>query len=312
MVFGTRCRAPSSAAPRSRTLPSGPGRAAPLLSIASSWREVRGSGAPTVRSRAPAAAARLPRGRARTARRAALLSAAASRRRRRRPRPRRRGLGGAAVHHDPRRRAGRRRCPAAAHRVPRTLGASHRARGRARRDADAHSRRRTAALTARDARRRAATVERVVAHAEAMPAVQRDRASGQLVSPPRISAAVDPERGVYHAFAIYELRTAAGGGVEGPWHVFVSDVFNMRQLLPQQDSWLPNVASLLLSVLRRKSAGQSSSPSRPSRTTPAHIVLRGDWLHQRVLRLRRRRPRGELPLGRASPRVDKTHVLRHA
>ena len=112
-------------------------------------------------------------------------------------------------------------------------------------------------LTARDARRRAATVERVVAHAEAMPAVQRDRASGQLVSPPRISAAVDPERGVYHAFAIYELRTAAGGGVEGPWHVFVSDVFNMRQLLPQQDSWLPNVASLLLSVLRRKSgAGQ--------------------------------------------------------
>ena len=150
-----------------------------------------------------------------------------------------------------------------------------------------------------------------MAHAEAMPAVQRDRASGQLVSPPRISAAVDPERGVYHAFAIYEMRTAAGGGVEGPWHVFVSDVFNMRQLLPQQDSWLPNVASLLLSVLRRKSGAGQELVALKALEDDLSSPRTSRWAHQRVPRLRRRRPRGELPIG-GSLRVDKTHVLRHA
>ena len=259
MVFGyALSRAELRRAALSRTLPSGPGRAAPLLSIASSWREVRGSGAPTV-SLAGAGGRRAPPARACAncaARGFAVCGCLL-------------GGGGGGL--------GRDGAGSAALQFITTLDGAQGADAvlQLRTAYPAHSAQVTALeaalaamptptaaaeqrlLTARDARRRAATVERVVAHAEAMPAVQRDRASGQLVSPPRISAAVDPERGVYHAFAIYELRTAAGGGVEGPWHVFVSDVFNMRQLLPQQDSWLPNVASLLLSVLRRKSgAGQ--------------------------------------------------------
>ena len=147
MVFGyALSRAELRRAALSRTLPSGPGRAAPLLSIASSWREVRGSGAPTVSLAGAGGAPRASRAGVRELRGARLCRLRLPpRRRRRRPRPRRRGLGGAAVHHDPRRRAGRRRYPAAAHRVSRKLGSSHRARGRARRDADAHRRRRTAA-----------------------------------------------------------------------------------------------------------------------------------------------------------------------
>jgi len=122
---------------------------------------------------------------------------------------------------------------------------------------------------ARDAYRRAQSVERMVRMAERrrLPTdVRRDAATGQLVQPPRLAAALDAARGVFHAFAIYELRSPAadegsgdggeGGasqaGADGPWHVYVADVLNMRQLLPRQDCWHPNVASLLISVLRGK------------------------------------------------------------
>ena len=84
---------------------------------------------------------------------------------------------------------------------------------------------------------------------------------------------------MYHAFAIYELRTAAGGGVEGPWHVFVSDVFNMRQLLPQQDSWLPNVASLLLSVGLGREAPPTLKPRAHETMGAFQLLAIGDtWL----------------------------------
>ena len=54
-------------------------------------------------------------------------------------------------------------------------------------------------------------------------------------------------------------RAAANhGGADGPWHVYVVDVVNMRQLLPQQECWQPNVASLLMAVLRRKAGAEQS------------------------------------------------------
>ena len=124
---------------------------------------------------------------------------------------------------------------------------------------------------ARDAYRRAQSVERMVRMAERrrLPTeVRRDATTGQLVQPPRLAAALDAARGVFHAFAIYELRSPAaqqhGDGAraaaEGPWHVYVADVLNMRQLLPRQDCWHPNVASLLISVLRGKAGAAHEHP----------------------------------------------------
>ena len=86
--------------------------------------------------------------------------------------------------------------------------------------------------------------------------VRRESTTGQLQQPPRLTAALDAARGVFHAFAIYSLRTGSEGHPDGPWHVYVDDVLSMRQLLPQQSCWQPNVASLLIAVLRRKAGAE--------------------------------------------------------
>ncbi len=112
---------------------------------------------------------------------------------------------------------------------------------------------------ARDALRRAQSVERMVRMGERrrLPTeVRRESSTGQLQQPPRLAAALDAARGVFHAFAIYSLRTGSEGHPDGPWHVYVDDVLSMRQLLPQQACWQPNVASLLIAVLRRKAGAE--------------------------------------------------------
>ena len=114
---------------------------------------------------------------------------------------------------------------------------------------------------ARDALRRAQSVERMVRMGERrrLPTeVRRESSTGQLQQPPRLAAALDGARGVFHAFAIYSLRTDSEGHPDGPWHVYVDDVLSMRQLLPQQVCWQPNVASLLMAVLRRKAGAEQS------------------------------------------------------
>ena len=142
MVFGyALSRAELRRAALSRTLPSGPGRrgAAPLdrLVVARGARLRRADGLARGRRRRRAPARACANCAARGFAVCGCLSAAAA----------------AASAATARASAAlqfittldgaqRRRCPAAAHRVPRTLGASHRARGRARRDADAHRRRR--------------------------------------------------------------------------------------------------------------------------------------------------------------------------
>ena len=275
MVFGyALSRAELRRAALSRPLPSGPARgAAPLDRLVVA--RVR-AGAPTVCSRAPAAAARLPRGRARTARRAARRLRLPPRRRRRRPG--RDGAGSAALQFITTLDGAQ---GADAVLQLRTAYPAHSAQVTALEAALAAMPTPTAAaeqrlLTARDARRRGdGRARRGARRGDARGAARpRQRAAREPAADLR---RVDPERGVYHAFAIYELRAAAGGGVEGPWHVTVSDVFNMRQLLPQQDSWLPNVrGSSSPSSAASRAPARSSSPSRPSGRPSTHLVLRGD------------------------------------
>lgn len=82
-----------------------------------------------------------------------------------------------------------------------------------------------------------------------------EMATGQKCSPPRISAAVDPCTGVYHAFAIYELRS--GDVSHGArFHVYVTDLVNMRALMPFSTCWKENVGSLVISLLQRKASAE--------------------------------------------------------
>ena len=82
-----------------------------------------------------------------------------------------------------------------------------------------------------DALRRAQAVSRMIRYAARQPTSTRhEAATGQMRTPPRIAAAVDPLTGIYHAFAIYELRSgdAACGS---RFHVYITDLFNMRCLV---------------------------------------------------------------------------------
>ena len=107
-----------------------------------------------------------------------------------------------------------------------------------------------------DALRRAQAVATMIRKSSRLPKSMRHEAStGQLRQPPRLAAAVDPASGMYHAFAIYELRSgdvACGGR----FHVYVTDLFNMRSLLPFQTCWRPAVASSLISLLQRQTEAE--------------------------------------------------------
>jgi hypothetical protein len=158
-----------------------------------------------------------------------------------------------------------------------------------------------------------------------------EASTGQLMQPPQIAAAFDPTTGVFHAFAIYELRSAseesraaaaaaaaaaavdsatadsaatdsaaaeatadsaaadsaiadsaesvadsASGSDEDAapregdaisvmsdtrsvgqveWHVYISELLNMRHLVPGQTCWRPKVAGLLVNLLQRQVQG---------------------------------------------------------
>jgi len=110
-----------------------------------------------------------------------------------------------------------------------------------------------------DAVRRAQAVSRMIRYHARLPTDTRQEAStGQMRSPPRIAAAVDPATGMYHGFAIYELRSgdAACGS---RFHVYITDIFNVRCLLPFWTCWRPTVvspASSIISLLQRKAQAE--------------------------------------------------------
>jgi hypothetical protein len=200
------------------------------------------------------------------------------------------------------------------------------------READALSQAKAIAL---DALRRAQAVERMIRYSmpecNRIPTEMRVEAStGQLMQPPQIAAAFDPTTGVFHAFAIYELRSASeesraaaaaaaaaaadsatadsaatdsaaaeatadsaaadsaiadsaesvadsasGSDEDAPpregdaisvmsdtrsvgqveWHVYISELLNMRHLVPGQTCWRPKVAGLLVNLLQRQVQG---------------------------------------------------------
>jgi len=105
---------------------------------------------------------------------------------------------------------------------------------------------------AHDARQRAQAIIRMIRNASRLPtSLREDAATGQLRQPPQIAAAVCPLSGMYHAFAIYELRS--GDVSRGSrFHVYVTDLINLRTLLPGQTCWLPKVAGSLISLLQSK------------------------------------------------------------
>lgn len=102
-----------------------------------------------------------------------------------------------------------------------------------------------------DALRRAQAVATMIRKDERLPTGMRHEAStGQLRQPPRLAAAMDPASGMYHTFAIHELRSgdvACGAR----FHVYITDIFSMRSLLPFQTCWRPSVASFLISLLQQ-------------------------------------------------------------
>jgi len=116
----------------------------------------------------------------------------------------------------------------------------------------------------RDAYRRTQSIERMIKYGHRIPqCMKTDAETGQCSQPARLAAAIDVENGLFHALAIYELRsmssnarssdTSRSEGDEGPWHVYICDVFSMRQLLPLQPCWREGVGSLLISLLQEKS-----------------------------------------------------------
>jgi len=185
-----------------------------------------------------------------------------------------------------------------------------------------------------DALRRAQAVERMIRYSmpehNRMPTALREEAStGQLLQPPQIAAAFDATSGVFHAFAIYELRSGskadrilssslhaasdrrgataikrreptpvgtsmtppahivaaaatiasavaasvAAAEIEAPaaaattledvessmeWHVYISELVNMRHLIPGQTCWRPRVGGLLVNLLQRQGQADRS------------------------------------------------------
>ena len=110
--------------------------------------------------------------------------------------------------------------------------------------------------TSLDALQRCQAVCRMIRYSTRMPtALRREAATGQMRQPPQIAAATDPSTGLYHAFAIYELRSGdvARGG---RFHVYITDIFSMRCLLPFWTCWRPTVGSLLISLLQRKAEAE--------------------------------------------------------
>jgi len=104
-----------------------------------------------------------------------------------------------------------------------------------------------------DAQRRAQAVARMIRYAARMPTdLRREKSTGQMRKPPKIAAAVDPATGHFHAFAIYELRS--GDAAHGSrFHVYITDLFNMRSLMPSWTCWnQANAGSHIISLLQRK------------------------------------------------------------
>ena len=91
----------------------------------------------------------------------------------------------------------------------------------------------------RDASRRAQAVSRTIRYSTRLPkGTWREASTGQMRTPPRIAAAVNPLTGIYHAFAVYELRS--GDAARGSrFHVYVTDT------LPCPPSWPPRGPPLL-------------------------------------------------------------------
>ena len=83
----------------------------------------------------------------------------------------------------------------------------------------------------RDASRRAQAVSRTIRYATRLPkGTWREASTGQMRTPPRIAAAVCPLTGIYHAFAVYELRS--GDAARGSrFHVYVTDTLPCPSLL---------------------------------------------------------------------------------
>ena len=90
-----------------------------------------------------------------------------------------------------------------------------------------------------DASRRAQAVSRTIRYSTRLPkGTWREASTGQMRTPPRIAAAVNPLTGIYHAFAVYELRS--GDAARGSrFHVYVTDT------LPCPPSWPPRGPPLL-------------------------------------------------------------------
>jgi len=126
---------------------------------------------------------------------------------------------------------------------------------------------------ARDAFQRAQAVARMIRYATRLPnSLREEVATGQLRQPPRLAAAFDANNGLYHGFAIYELRSGdvARGG---RFHVYVTDLVNMRSLLPYHTCWRPAVASTLISLLQSKS--EAEQPLVVLRALSDDVALEG-------------------------------------
>ena len=143
---------------------------------------------------------------------------------------------------------------------------------------------------AHDARQRAQAIIRMIRNASRLPtSLREDAATGQLRQPPQIAAAVCPLSGMYHAFAIYELRS--GDVSRGSrFHVYVTDLINLRTLLPGQTCWLPKVAGSLISLLQSKA--DAEQPVRVLRAACACVP----------------RAACRVPRARAACRVPRAHV----
>jgi len=134
---------------------------------------------------------------------------------------------------------------------------------------------------ARDAMRRTQAVVRLIKYGHRIQqGIVCDEVTGQSRQPPRLAACLDASSGLFHAFAIYELRSspkqplaaaaaapAASDGSDSDastaaldsddkWHVYIKDVVSMRQLLPMQTVWREGVGSMLIACLQHNSEAE--------------------------------------------------------
>ena len=116
----------------------------------------------------------------------------------------------------------------------------------------------TQIANSRDAARRAQAVSRMIRYATRVRASDAvDDVTGQIRRPPKLAAVVDPVNGMYQGFAIYEHRS--GDASHGSrFHVYVSDIFTMRMLLPRGTCWSgASVGSHMISLLQRKTDAEN-------------------------------------------------------